>query len=101
MGFRVEPSAEGARFRVRVVPRARKDEVAGLLGDALKVRLAAPPVEGAANRALVKFLAQRLGVRASQVHILAGHTSREKVVAVEGLPPKEVEARLLGRPFPL
>ncbi len=85
------------RFRVRVVPRASRDEVAGLQGEALRVRLTAPPVEGAANLALVDFLARRLGVRKGQVRILSGGTSRDKVVAVEGVSAGEVRARLLGQ----
>lgn len=67
-------------------------------GEALRVRLTAPPVEGAANRALVEFLARRLGVRRSQVRIVSGEASRDKVVAVEGLGAEEVQARLLGLP---
>jgi len=95
MDWQVEETGEGVRFRVRVVPRARKSEIAGLLGKALKVRLAAPPVEGAANKALVAFLAQRLGVRRAQVQIVSGQTSREKLVAVEGVGLREVRERLL------
>jgi len=97
MDWQVEETREGVRFRVRVVPRARKSEIAGLLGKALKVRLAAPPVEGAANKALVAvaFLAQRLGVRRAQVQIVSGQTSREKLVAVEGVGLREARERLL------
>lgn len=97
MAWAVEEREGAVRFRVRVVPRASRDEVAGLQGEALRVRLTAPPVEGAANRALVDFLAKRLGVRKGQVRILSGETSRDKVVAVEGLSAEEVQARLLGR----
>jgi uncharacterized protein (TIGR00251 family) len=77
-------------FQVRVIPRARRSEVAGILDGALKVRLAAPPLEGAANEALVKFLAERLGVRARDVEILSGHTSRMKTIRVSGPPAEEV-----------
>jgi len=83
-------------FPVQVVPRASKDEIAGIHGDALKVRLTAPPVEGRANEALIAFLAQRLGVRKSQVEIVAGATSRRKMVRVTGLSPQEVERYLLN-----
>ena len=81
---------------MRVVPRASKNEIAGQVGDAIKVRLTAPPVEGKANEALIAFLAQELGLRKSQVEIVAGETSRNKVICVLGLSPAEVEERLLG-----
>jgi uncharacterized protein (TIGR00251 family) len=86
----------GVCFAVRVVPRASRDEMAGIHGDALKIRLTAPPVEGRANEALVAFLARRLGVRRSHVEIVAGATSRRKTIRVIGLWPQEVEERLLG-----
>jgi uncharacterized protein (TIGR00251 family) len=75
----------GVALTLRVVPRARRDEVAGQHGDALKVRLCAPAVEGAANRSLVTFLARVLGVRRRQVHIDSGYRSRRKRVHVAGL----------------
>jgi len=83
-----------ATFLVRVVPRAKRTEIAGAVQGALKVRLAAPPVDGAANDALVKFLAERLGVRANQVEILSGHTGRTKAVRVNGLSAAEAHRRL-------
>jgi uncharacterized protein (TIGR00251 family) len=79
---------------IRVQPRARKDEIAGRRGEALLVRLTAPPVEGAANRALIRFLAQQLGVRPGQITILRGGKSRDKVLQVEGLGADEIERRL-------
>ena len=85
-----------ATFAVRVIPRAKRTEIAGALQGALKVRLAAPPVEGAANEALVKFLAERLGVRASQVEIVSGRTARMKTVRIDGLSAAQVHARLAG-----
>jgi len=91
----IRQTAEGASFSVRVQPRARKNEVCGVQGNALKVRLTAPPVEGAANEALVAFLAKSLGVRKSQVEILQGRTSRAKVVAVSGMSPDKLRERLL------
>ena len=83
-------------FAVRVVPRARINEITGIHGDALKVRLTAPPVEGRANEALVAFLAKRLGVRKSEVEIVAGTTSRRKMIRVIGVLAQEMEERLLG-----
>lgn len=86
---------EGAvTFLVRVTPRAKRNEIVGAADGALKVKLTAPPVEGAANEALVKFLAERLGVRASQVDIISGHTARAKVVRVTGVSASEAHRRL-------
>jgi uncharacterized protein YggU (UPF0235/DUF167 family) len=70
--------------------------VAGPYGDALRIRLAAPPVGGAANDALVRFLAERLGVARSAVRIEAGVSGRSKVVAVEGIDPETAARRLVG-----
>lgn len=68
------------------MPRASRDELAGFDDTGrLKVRLTAPPVEGAANRALVKLLARRLGVSRSAVSVLRGETSRNKLVEIDGL----------------
>ncbi len=83
---------EGCSFLVRVAPRGRRDEIIGLHGDALKVRLTAPPVEGRANRALVKFLARQLGVPSGAVEIRSGHTGRQKRVWVRGVTAEEVRA---------
>ena len=74
----------GVEITIRVIPRARKTEMAGTRGEALLVRLAAPPVEGAANAALVTWLARCLDVRAGAIHILSGQHSRNKRVAVAG-----------------
>ena len=78
-------SPEGITIALKVVPRAKRDEIVGVEGDALKVRLTAPPVEGKANEALVKFLAARLGVKRADVEILHGETGRHKLVRVRGV----------------
>ncbi|MGE3179157.1 MAG: DUF167 domain-containing protein [Vicinamibacterales bacterium] len=90
----VQDSATGSVIHVRVIPRARTTTLAGTRQGALLVRLAAPPVDGAANAALVKFLAARLGIPANRVRIVSGESSREKRVGVEGLRAVEVLARL-------
>lgn len=74
-------------FRVRVVPRASRTEVAGVLEGALRVRVAAPPVEGAANEELVRFLARTLGVPARAVEVVSGHASKTKLVRARGVRP--------------
>ena len=81
---------------MHVVPRARRTEVAGLHGDAIKIRVAAPPADGAANAALIRFIADRLDVPRHAVAILAGAGSRNKVVTVEGLSADAVRVRLTG-----
>ncbi len=84
----------GATFSVKVHPRARKDAITGILGDALKISLTVPPVAGRANQALVEFLADVLSVPRSSVTIAAGQNSRRKVVAVAGLSAEELGSRL-------
>lgn len=79
---------------VRVIPRAAKSVIAGRRGDALLVRLAAPPVEGAANSALVELLADAFGRPQRDVTIVSGHTSRNKRVSIEGITEAELAARL-------
>jgi uncharacterized protein (TIGR00251 family) len=81
---------------VRVMPRARRSAVDGERGGAILVRLAAPPVDGAANDALVTFLAGALGVPRRQVTIVSGGKSRHKRVEVAGLDEADVRRRLLG-----
>lgn len=93
----IEPTASGVRIRLRVQPRASRNEVAGEHGDALRVRLTAPPVDGAANEALVRFLAERLGVTRSAVRLVAGASGRSKVVEIDGLGEVQARARLVAR----
>jgi len=77
-------TATGATFRVRVQPGASKNEIVGVGEDALKIRINAPPVKGKANRALIDFLAGKLGVKKSEVEIISGHTSKIKKIKVLG-----------------
>jgi len=77
-----------------VQPRASRDEVAGLQDGALKLRLTAPPVDGEANDALVRFLAKKLGVPRSNLVIVRGQTGRRKAVRITGLTAEEVWRRL-------
>ena len=86
----------GATFQVKVHPRARKNAITGVVGDALKVALTAPPVEGKANEACIKFLAEFLQVPRSSVTIAAGESSRQKLIRVAGMKAAEVEERLRG-----
>ena len=74
-----------ARLVVHVVPRAKRTQVAGRHGDALKIKLKAPPVDGAANAELVRFVAERLHVPRGAVTITAGHTGRRKTLEIAGI----------------
>jgi len=87
-----------ARITVKVHPRARRSAVTGRLGEAWKVDLAAPPVEGKANQECVRLLAELAGVPRSRVRIVTGAAARIKVVEVEGVPQDLLE-RLLGAPL--
>lgn len=87
--------ATGVRFAVKVVPGAARDRIAGALGDALKVQVAAPPEQGKANARLCELLANALGVAARAVQVVAGHGSARKVVCVQGLDAATVRARVL------
>ena len=86
--------SSGATFAVRVQPRARRNAITGVAGNALKVALTAPPVDGKANRACLEFVANLLKVPRSSVSILSGETARNKVILVMGLPAEEVQKRL-------
>ncbi len=85
--------AEGAgavRFTVYVQPWASRSEVAGVHRDAVKIRLAAPPVDGAANRELVTFLAKKLGVPKSAIRIVSGERGRRQILEVSGITVRSV-----------
>jgi uncharacterized protein (TIGR00251 family) len=81
---------------LHIVPRARVTAVAGSHGDAVKIRVAAPPVDGAANAELVRFLAARLNVPTARVTIVGGASGRRKTVAVEGMQSQEIQRTLLA-----
>jgi uncharacterized protein len=90
----IEKSAEGVLIRFKVQPRASRAEIVGLHGDAVRIRLSAPPVDGGANEALTQFLAKRLKVSRSTVRLVSGRASRSKLIAISGLTPEEVAAHL-------
>jgi uncharacterized protein (TIGR00251 family) len=93
-------TADGIQLQVRVQPRAARTEIVGEHGGALKIRVAAPPVDGAANEALIRFLAERLGVARSAVSIGGGASARRKVVLVAGIRLEAAAARLGLLNFP-
>ena len=85
-----------ARIAVKVRPRAKRSALTGRLGEAWKLDLAAPPVDGKANDECVRFFAELCGVPRSRVRVVLGLTSRMKVVEIEGVPQEELERRLSG-----
>ena len=92
--MKLHDSQSGVTFAVKVHPRAKKNAITGEVGDALKIALTAPPVEGKANEACVEFFAKLLKVPRSSVSIASGQTSRNKVIRVTGLTGQQVRERL-------
>ena len=90
----LQESAGGITFAVKVHPRARENAITGEFGDALKVSLTSPPVDGRANEACIEFFAKLLMVPRSSVTIASGQTSHRKVIRVSGLSAEEVRRRI-------
>ena len=90
----IPESPQGVSFAVKVHPRAKKNAITGEVGDALKLALTAPPVDGKANAACIEFIANLLKVPRSSVTIASGQSGRRKVVRVAGLSAEEVRRRL-------
>ncbi len=84
------------RFAVRLTPRAASDHVDGVVDGALRARVTAPAVEGHANHALIRLLADDLGIARSAIRIVAGAAARQKLVVVEGVDPEAIVARWPG-----
>lgn len=81
-------------LRLKVVPNASKSQIAGLHGEAIRVRIQAPPVDGKANAALVKFFAEELGIARKQVEVESGSLSQHKTLAITGLNRSEIFKKL-------
>ncbi len=92
----IEQRGESVVIAVRVTPRGSRNEVCGLAGDAVRIRLTAPPVDGKANIALVKLLAAKLDVPPGRITLIAGAKGRNKRVSVAGISSAEATRRLLG-----
>jgi uncharacterized protein (TIGR00251 family) len=90
----IHDTPSGVTFQVKIHPRARKNAITGVVGDALKLALTAPPVEGRANEACIAFLAEFLNVPRSSVTIAAGASSRQKLIRVTGMQAAAVEVKL-------
>lgn len=95
--FKLHDGKRGAALTVRVTPRARKTEFAGIMEDGtIRIRVTQPPVEGKANVALIEFLAKVLGVSKRRIEIVAGEKGLDKIVSIEGVTAVEVEGRIQG-----
>ncbi len=90
----LRPHSNGVYVQIKVQPRATKDELGEVLGNELKIKVTAPPVDAAANEALLRFLAEKLQCPRRCVQLIRGQTSRHKVVFVEGVTAEAVEERL-------
>jgi uncharacterized protein (TIGR00251 family) len=90
----IHETADGVTFAVKVHPRAKTTAITGELGDALKISLTTPPIEGRANQACIEFFAKLLKVPRSSVTIASGQTSRNKVIRVAGVTAQQVRERL-------
>ena len=97
---RGESAEETATLEVHVLPRASREGVAGLAGDAVRIRLTAPPLENRANEALVRFLSASLDVPRPCVTIVAGRRGRKKIVRVAGMSRDDIFRRLKLEPLP-
>lgn len=93
----ITESQDGILLNVKIIPNAPRSKVDGMLGDLLKIRIQAPPVDGKANAALLKFLAQELDVPASNLTVLSGHTGRIKRIAVAGVKKQQAEKSLVPK----
>jgi uncharacterized protein (TIGR00251 family) len=93
----IKESASGVTFAVSVHPRARQNAITGIIGDALKLALTAPPVDGKANQAVVEFFADLFAIPRSSVTIASGETSRNKIVRIAGVTKPVAEQKLAER----
>ena len=94
MAFTVRDTAQGAQFALRVQPRASRNAIAGVMGDAVKLAITAPPVDGKANQAVIEFLSDLFRVAKSSIVILSGESGRNKLIAVRGLSAAQVRKAL-------
>ncbi len=92
----LQPHANGTYLRVRLQPRASRNEIGESLGDELKVRVTAPPVDSAANQALLDLLRDRLGCSRQAIQLVKGQTSRQKTIFLHGLTPAYVKEKLFS-----
>ena len=94
--FLKNESEQGVEIRVKVVPGSSKTQIAGILGEMLKIKIAAPPEKGKANQSLIAFLAKKLGVRKNDIEIISGKTNPVKVLRISGTDPVVLKSLLIG-----
>ena len=94
MAFTVRDTARGAQFALRVQPRASRTAIAGVMGDAVKLAITAPPVDGKANQAVIEFLSDLFHVSKGSVEIVSGETGRNKLIAIRGVSAEQVHTAL-------
>jgi uncharacterized protein len=92
--------ANTCTIAVKIIPNAPRSEIVGWLGEALKIKIHAPPIEGRANDALCEYLADSLGIPRRAIRMIRGETSRQKVIAIDGLTRVEFDAKLGLTSFP-
>ena len=85
---------EAILLKIYLQPKASKNEIVGPYRDGIKVKVTAPPIEGKANEALIRFLAQEIGISPSSIEIVKGHHSREKTLKISGTPDQELMKKL-------
>ena len=90
----IQENPDGVTLKIRVQPRASRNEINGLFGDALRLRLTAPPVDGAANAACIEFFADLFKIPKQQIEIINGHTGRNKIIKIYGIKRDEVVSKL-------
>ena len=93
--FKLHNGKHGAALTIRVTPRARKTEFGGVLEDGtVRIRVAAPPVDGKANKALIKYLSELFGVRKNKIELVAGEKGLDKIISIDGMPAAVAEERI-------
>jgi uncharacterized protein len=91
-----EINEKQAKIAIRISPNASKNEIMGMIDDVLRIKIAAPPVDGKANKELIDYLSHLLGIGKDRLDILKGHTSKNKLIAIDGLSKVSVLEKLLS-----
>lgn len=97
MSLQIKKCSEGIRFSAYIQPRSSRNEISGLRDQALKIKLTSPPVDGEANKMVIKFLSKTLKLSPSRISIVAGTTSRNKTISIKGLDEDSLMTKL--KPF--
>jgi uncharacterized protein (TIGR00251 family) len=90
-----QKTENGIRLKIRLSPRSSVDQIEGVHGDMVKIKIKAPPVDGKANAALIKFLAKILNVRQRDIRITSGESSRNKTIEIVGLDSRQAASRMM------